>query len=623
MKHKGNKWIAILVALFAIFTSVVISFGYFIANVTINGAIYDVTGTVDYTEADITVTHFTPNVSIVNGYPMTIQDAEKVLTPYSFTITNNLTTKAVRVQILLETKSSSNTIPDRLIDAKIEEKHGALTNTNRFASVTPTQTGYQSAYKLWEGTINPGSKMFNLLLWIDETGDNSGGANDVQNKSWQGKVVIKASALDELASDPSGANAPKLVENLIPVVYNYNTKKWQMTTAAYGNWYDYGEMKWANAVTVKQSKRGTYSVGDAIEMEDILGMWVWIPRYEYKYTNLGTSYAGGTQSQPGAISINFISGTSTTETTGYIVHPAFRNASSGYTNNAGTFTAYQIGGWDSELTGFWMGKFETSSAASASGTSSAVLNDPIVKPNVVARRHQKVAHQYQTVQNVATYHGISTMDSHMSKNSEWGAAVYLSQSIYGKWGNTDYSGANKEVYMNNSSNYITGRSMGMPSGASGYSTSAEGSYEYDVALNGTGASTTGNIYGIYDMAGGSWEYQMGWLSTASSNFGYRNNSGTDENYAGFSSAPSNHRYYEEYTTTTAATACGGSVCYGQALSETAGWYGDYTYMVSTTYPWFLRGARSDYSSYVGGGPFGFFNNSGFSCGNYGVRAVLV
>ena len=49
------------------------------------------------------------------------------------------------------------------------------------------------------------------------------------------------------------------------------------------------------------------------------------------------------------------------------------------------------------------------------------------------------------------------------------------------------------------------------------------------------------------MVGGSIEYQMGWLNTASTHFGYRNNEGTDTNSAGFSSAPSNHRYYEKYT----------------------------------------------------------------------------
>ena len=434
---------------------------------------------------------------------------------------------------------------------------------------------------------------------------------------------INSSVSCKVYFKPYYVNPPLLVENLIPVVYDESTDEWVMSNTTAGEWYDYKNQKWANAVTVVEEKRGTYSIGDTIDMSNILGMWVWIPRYEYNYTNLGNQYAGGTQSEPEAIDIKFISGTSTTEDTGYIIHPAFRNGSSNYTNNAYTTTsAYQMGGWDSEITGFWMGKFETSSLASAGGTSSAVLSDPIVKPNVQARRYQKVSDQYETILNVKTFHGISTMDSHMSKNSEWGAVTYLSQSIYGKRSNTDYSGANKEIYINNSSSYYTGRSMGAPANTNGSYNSA-GTYQYNDGLNGRGASTTGTIYGIYDMSGGSWEYQMGWLNTASSNFGYRNNEGTDTNGAGFSSAPSNHRYYEEYTTTAASTACGGIACYGQALSETGGWYGDYQFMVSTTSPWFLRGAGSNTSNSTVGGLFCFYYTFGSTSYIYGVRAVLI
>ena len=40
----------------------------------------------------------------------------------------------------------------------------------------------------------------------------------------------------------------------------------------------------------------------------------------------------------------------------------------------------------------------------------------------------------------------------MMKNIEWGAVAYLSQSIYGKYGNISYTGANKEVYKNDEIN---------------------------------------------------------------------------------------------------------------------------------------------------------------------------
>ena len=115
---------------------------------------------------------------------------------------------------------------------------------------------------------------------------------------------------------------------------------------------------------------------------------------------------------------------------------------------------------------------------------------------------------------------------------------------------------------------------------------------------------------------------MGWLNTASSNFGYRNDNGTDINSAGFSSAPSNHRYYEEYTTTAATTACGGIACYGHALSETSEWYVDSNNMVSDTSPWFRRGSCYNNSVSASGGMFSFYYASGYSDINLGARAVL-
>ena len=152
-------------------------------------------------------------------------------------------------------------------------------------------------------------------------------------------------------------------------------------------------------------------------------------RYEYNYTNLGTSYAGGTQTAPGAIGINFISGVSTTETTNYIIHPAFRNGSVTYTNHAYTTTTpYQMGGWYKELTGFWYGKFETG-VATKNTINKVLTYNILVKPNVTALTFQNVSNQYLTALNVSGDHGVM-LDSHTSKNSEWGTVAYLSQSIY-------------------------------------------------------------------------------------------------------------------------------------------------------------------------------------------------
>jgi hypothetical protein len=183
-------------------------------------------------------------------------------------------------------------------------------------------------------------------------------------------------------------------------------------------------------------------IGTIIPMADILGMWVWIPRYEYMTTNLGTSYAGGTQALPGGISIKFISGTSTTNDSDYLIHPAFRNGNTSYTLPNGSIASnYSQGGWDKELTGFWMGKFETGYATNFTAThnSSHLSSSILVKPDVYSMRYQTVSNEYTTAANIQSDHGIgNTIETHMSKNDEWGAVAYLSQSAYGKYGNSDH-----------------------------------------------------------------------------------------------------------------------------------------------------------------------------------------
>ena len=210
--------------------------------------------------------------------------------------------------------------------------------------------------------------------------------------------------------DASGANPPKLVDGMIPVTYNGTS--W-VKADIYGEWYNYEKQMWANAVTVTETNRATYMnapSGTVIPMEDINTMWVWIPRYEYMYTNLGDQYAGGTQDLPGEIKVNFLNGTSTTSSdfTNYKVHPAF------------TFG-------DEELSGFWMGKFEIGGTlASACINESCDISNVVIKPSVSSLRKQTNSSFFYMTRsmqmNTSNPYGFSntTGDIHMSKNSEWG-----------------------------------------------------------------------------------------------------------------------------------------------------------------------------------------------------------
>lgn len=91
------------------------------------------------------------------------------------------------------------------------------------------------------------------------------------------------------------------------------------------------------------------------------------------------------------------------------------------------------------------------------------------------------------------------------KNSEWGAVAYLAYSAYGRNGN--------EISPNLSSDMITGG--GSTSNGANYATTNgetfESRYGYKTSA-GMRASTTGNIYGIYDLVGGTFEYVSAYVN---------------------------------------------------------------------------------------------------------------
>ncbi len=444
-------------------------------------------------------------------------------------------------------------------------------------------------------------------------------------------------------NDTSGANAPVLSGDMIPVVYDETKKQWVKQDL--NKSYDYSQQVWANAVTVVEDGIQTRSyykkakAGTVISMSDINTMWVWIPRYSY--TIQGTYGKDGTgAATPGEIEVKFV-GAGTTDT-----------GSATYTEGEATgwrtSGAFNFGGEDKA--GIWVSKFEPTGSAPVCTTADCDISKVTVKPGIASIRSKTVsdffymARSMQKVNNPYGFNSISA-DLNMLKNDEWGAVAYLSQSKYGKYGNSNYSGANKEVYMNNNSSYITGTSSGLPSASS----SAAVAYAYDnmkdlgdgKGLAGPGASTTGTIYGAYDMNGGAWEYVMGVLeydsqtesaypgrlTTFSSGFKGLSNTGVE---IGTIDLP-DYKYYNTYksanpTSSTwssalAEKACDGEICYGHALSETAGWYGDYANFVPRSSPWVLRGGY--YTDGLGAGVFDVGSAYGGSHNYVSCRLTLV
>ena len=235
----------------------------------------------------------------------------------------------------------------------------------------------------------------------------------------------------------------------------------------------------------------------------------------------------------------------------------------------------------------------------------------MIKPNVTSWRSISVSNAFtvsQKMNDEGNRYGFSSnVDTHMMKNSEWAVVSYLSQSKYGKLGNENFTGVNKEVYQNKSNNYITGCSYGSPSnGNQDYGCQ----YTYNQNINGTGASTTGTIYGVYDISGGAWEYVMGNYNDISSASGFSDPLMIDS------------KYYNKYTSDDTNIACNGSECLSHGLSETAGWYNNEQLMTNSEYPWLLRGGG--FNNVTNAGVFYFYNT--YYCGDastiYSFRIVM-
>ena len=378
--------------------------------------------------------------------------------------------------------------------------------------------------------------------------------------------------------DTSGANSPVLASNMIPVYYDEINNVWKKADvnnkdSSY-QWYSYnstGDKKgiWANAVTVKEANRQTYlnaNVGTPISMDDITTMWVWIPRFN---AVTPSNYNGGTKANPGAIDVSFVK------------------------QNETAIDAFTFG--DKELSGFWYGKFEIGGTLASSCTNETCnVSNIVVKPNVSSLRNQTVSSFFyasRSMEQTGNSFGFvsSEVDTHMSKNNEWGAVAYLTQSIYGRCtSNTTCT----EVGINNNTSYITGIGDKPSSTASSVKTNT-----YNT-ISGKNASTTGNIYGIYDMSGGAWEYVMGI---------YNKNIKS----SGFSTLPDN-KYYNNYTATSYT---------GHAISETKGWYNDQSFSVYfSVSPWFIRGCYYDDGELSG--MFAFYGSSGINGNNSASRFVI-
>ena len=251
--------------------------------------------------------------------------------------------------------------------------------------------------------------------------------------------------------DKSCANKPVLYDNMIPV--NYKDGQWYVAdednSDKNNSWYDYSSQKWANAVVVNNNIYK--SAGMMIDKNDILAYYVWIPRYRYKLWNVESEVNDTYKAYDEGIDIIFENGTNKTSQVEYkndiyITHPAFND----------------------DMTGFWISKYEL------------IKNGDIYMsvPSKESYRNDTLDNYKDIVSNLSSSYKLGNKaTSQVVNNLEWGATLYLSHSKYGV--------------------------------CSGDGCSSIGINDTYTAGENKQDTTTRNVYGVYDMAGGATEYVVG------------------------------------------------------------------------------------------------------------------
>ena len=259
--------------------------------------------------------------------------------------------------------------------------------------------------------------------------------NEIMNSEWNENNEIDVPLIPDIPdldgsfNEEKGVNSPVIKEDMELVKFEEETQEWvkDETNSDYSyiakeETGDNNQSHWANA---------------RVTIDGIESYFVWIPRYAYKIDTTNRKIDvkflknTGVEAVDGTICKYADDGTLNTNTD-YIIHPAF-------TSNV------NFGGWREELPGLWIGKYESSLVNKSDGsnidTNSATIGDIIVdetnnidkaiaiQPGMKSWRFCKTGNGFTNAKAFSI-----NLNSHLLKNSEWGAIAYLTHSKYReKW----------------------------------------------------------------------------------------------------------------------------------------------------------------------------------------------
>ena len=468
--------------------------------------------------------------------------------------------------------------------------------------------------------------------------------------------------------------------------YNYGSKQWANVMLSDGKYY-------AEGADVDTTNKELATAGTEVNEDELGSMFVWIPRFAYKISS-GYHNSTGTMEVKFLIGrtnktidnstiVEYNSSTTSNYTSfpdGYVVHPAFKDGSS---------TGYANGEWKTDILGLWIAKFQagfattendttqkvTIASSESSPTSATSVYYPVFKGRKYAYNYVSASQCYDLSQALSSdsnpYGLTSTSNSHLMKSSEWGAVAYLSISQYGySDGSSSKEKAKNNLSVVNSSSVssspvtnpnnsgwkitaITGYSAttgkasqnvmtftstsdltDAVSGTNGTSYAWNNCDANSDSGNGTLSSTTGNIYGVYDMGGCLADYTASYVNATGvsylTTYGGRFATGTSTylataypyqtdssitystDYKDFNSAyPGFGKIFGDAIWETSSKTGSGKAWFGQTLEEDG----------NASEVFFPRGGNWNNTDNVG--LCGLNDNNGNANNNYGFHSALV
>jgi len=433
-----------------------------------------------------------------------------------------------------------------------------------------------------------------------------------------------------------GINKPILTQGMVAVKWN-SLGYWEIVDNPIEDtsWYEYNNNEWAN-VMLKDGL--TFDANGKVLTPG--SMFVWIPRYAYKietakwHTNqagiidikflpdIKNTPADGTDT----VSVNNVykaneTGTYVTELgkTGTVTNKAVQVSSKEYV----VHPSFRFG--DTELPGIWVAKFEAGYEPSATAVNSTVkytgttvanyygtvtsgstlIKYPVFKPNTYSYNNINATSAFNISKHLGDegnpYDLSEDAYSHLMKNIEWGAVSYLSQSKYGRNG--------VKITLNDTNKNNSPSTIYAVTGGDNY-------------ISKVNQSTTGNVTGIYDMAGGAYEIVAAYVG---------NSSATSSANLATMSGESDYKYKDVYIPASSESAANNYLLanqrYGDAVFETSStatgsttWFTSASAFVTGTN--FLN-TRGGYYGTTASTIFTFQSNAGAAATTTSFRVVLV